>query len=87
MAGGGTGRHYAAVAAPGSGEGRGEDGGGWAEILGVVSRECRLEMAGWRAYLPVGLSHTPNDDDSIVVVVLSILYSGDGVWGPGGGLW
>ena len=35
---------------------------GWAEILGVVSGVCRLEMAGWRAYLPVGLSHTPNVD-------------------------
>jgi len=53
----------------------------------VVSRECRLEMAGWWAYLPVGLSHTPNDDDSIVVVVFAILYSGDGEWGPGGGPW
>jgi hypothetical protein len=33
-------------------------------------------MAGWRAYLPAGRSHAPNDDDSVVVVVLAVLYSG-----------
>src|SRR5882762_10135351 len=36
-------------------------------------------MAGWQAYLPAGRSHAPNDDDSVVVVVLAVLYSG-GVW-------
>ena len=41
--------------------------------------EWRVEMAGWWAYLHVGLSHTPNDDNSIIVV-FAILYSGD-VWG------
>jgi hypothetical protein len=53
----------------------------------VVSGECRLEMVGWHAYLPVGLSHMPNNDDSIVVIVFAILYRGDGEWGPGGGPW
>jgi hypothetical protein len=59
---------------------RGGVWGGWAEILGVVSGGWRVEVAGWWAYLPVGLLHTPNDDDTIVVVVFAILYSGD-VWG------
>jgi hypothetical protein len=55
--------------------------GRWAEILGVVSGECRLpvEMAGWGAYLPqaVGFSHIPNNNDSTIVIVFAILYSGD----------
>ena len=52
----------------------------------VVSGECMLEMAGWQAYLPFRLLHMPNDD-SIVIIVFAMLYSGDGEWGPGGGPW
>jgi hypothetical protein len=37
-------------------------------------------MAGWRAYLPAGLSRAINDDGSVVVVLLAVLYS-RGVWG------
>ena len=47
-------------------------------------------MGRWRAYLPAGLLCAPNDDDSVVVVVFAVLYTG-GVGmegrGPGGGLW
>jgi len=42
--------------------------------------ERRVEVAGWRASLPVGHSHTPNDDDSIIIIFFATLYSGD-VWG------
>jgi hypothetical protein len=49
--------------------------GGWAEVLGVVSGEWRLEIAGWCAYLPVGLSRAPNDNDSVIVVVFAVLCS------------
>jgi hypothetical protein len=35
-----------------------------------------VEIAGWRAYLPAGCSHTPNDNNSVVVVILAIFYSG-----------
>jgi hypothetical protein len=59
-------------------------------VLGVVRGEWRMEMAGWQAYLPVGLLCAPNDDDSVVVVVFAVLYTG-GVGmecrGPGGGPW
>jgi hypothetical protein len=44
----------------------------------VVSGGWRWQGGG--LYLPVGHLHTPNDDDSIIVIVFAILYSGD-VWG------
>jgi len=46
----------------------------------VVRGEWRMEMAGWRAYLPVGLLCAPNNDDSVIIVVFAVLYTG-GVWG------
>ena len=64
---------------------------GWVEVLGVVSGEWRVEMVEWWAYLSIGFSCTLNNDNSIIIIILAILYSGGHV-GMGsrdlrGGLW
>jgi len=57
----------------------------------VVSGGWRVEVVGWRASLPVGHSHTPNDDDSIVIIFFChpLQWGCVGMenGGPGGGPW